>query len=66
MVAASAFLVLATGLAIGKDDRNEREFSYAVGLWGDLPYSDVQATNYFQLTGPACDVHPRRQRLDRL
>ena len=23
---------------------NTREFTYAVGLWGDLPYNDVQAT----------------------
>ena len=26
----------------GKDDDDERE-GYAIGLWGDLPYSDVQA-----------------------
>jgi hypothetical protein len=27
------------------DDRGERrDASYAIGLWGDLPYSDLQAT----------------------
>jgi len=25
------------------DDRRERNEPYAIGLWGDLPYSDVQA-----------------------
>ena len=26
------------------EDRHERNEPYAIGLWGDLPYSDVQAT----------------------
>ena len=29
--------------AIADDDRGERGETYAIGLWGDLPYSDVQA-----------------------
>ena len=39
-----------TGAAFAHDDRdddrrdrNERNEPYAIGLWGDLPYSDVQA-----------------------
>jgi hypothetical protein len=35
---------LVAGVAIGKDDRNDNHFAYAIGLWGDLPYSDQQAT----------------------
>ena len=35
---------LAAGIAVaGKDQGNNKNFKYAVGLWGDLPYSDVQA-----------------------
>lgn len=26
------------------DDRDEANSAYAIGLWGDLPYSDIQAT----------------------
>jgi hypothetical protein len=29
--------------AIADDDRGDRGEPYAIGLWGDLPYSDVQA-----------------------
>jgi len=28
----------------GDNDRDEANSSYAIGLWGDLPYSDIQAT----------------------
>ena len=32
-------------LALGSDgDRDNERFAYAIGLWGDLPYSDLQAT----------------------
>ena len=33
------------GIAIAKerDNGNSKEFEYSVGLWGDMPYSDVQA-----------------------
>ena len=35
---------LAAGIAVaGKEKGNDKTFQYAVGLWGDLPYSDVQA-----------------------
>jgi hypothetical protein len=36
--------VVAAGIAVaGKDAGNDNNFRYAVGLWGDLPYSSVQA-----------------------
>jgi len=39
--------VLAAGLAVqafaGEGKRNDKGFEYAIGLWGDLPYNDVQA-----------------------
>ena len=37
---------IAIGLATANERENEREnsnSSYAIGLWGDLPYNDVQA-----------------------
>jgi hypothetical protein len=38
----SAALVAA--VAIGDDGKqNNKTFEYAIGLWGDLPYSDTQA-----------------------
>ena len=34
----------AVGMAVaGKGNGNNKTFEYAVGLWGDTPYSDVQA-----------------------
>jgi hypothetical protein len=34
------------GLAVAGNGRtNDKTFEYSVGLWGDLPYSDVQATS---------------------
>ncbi len=35
--------VTASALAQDFDERRERHEPYAIGLWGDLPYSDVQA-----------------------
>jgi len=36
--------VVAAGLAAaGKERGDDRTFEYAIGLWGDVPYSDVQA-----------------------
>src|SRR5262249_20937172 len=36
---------VAAGIAVaGQDQGNSEDFSYAVGLWGDLPSSDTQAT----------------------
>lgn len=37
-----ASLMAASALA-DEDDHHDRDESYAIGLWGDLPYSDVQA-----------------------
>jgi hypothetical protein len=35
---------IAAGLALGGNGKtNKKTFEYAIGLWGDLPYSDVQA-----------------------
>lgn len=35
---------VAAGIAVaGKGNGNNKTFEYAVGLWGDMPYSDVQA-----------------------
>jgi hypothetical protein len=35
---------LASGEANGaRDDRGDNDHTYAIGLWGDLPYSDTQA-----------------------
>jgi hypothetical protein len=35
---------LSAGVAFGNNgDQNNKTFEYAIGLWGDLPYSDVQA-----------------------
>jgi hypothetical protein len=39
-----ASAALAAGVAIGDDGKkNDKSFEYAIGLWGDFPYSDVQA-----------------------
>src|SRR5256712_10356833 len=42
----AAFFVgaLAVGHVLGSEGENTRTFGYAVGLWGDFPYSDLQAT----------------------
>ena len=41
MIAAAAVAGLAVG---GSGETNRTSFKYAIGLWGDLPYSDAQAT----------------------
>jgi hypothetical protein len=42
--AAIACLALAAGAAIGDEGKkNNKTFEYAIGFWGDLPYSDTQA-----------------------
>ncbi len=43
MVAAAPALA-AEGAAQGRGHEDEPHGSYAIGLWGDLPYSDLQAT----------------------
>jgi hypothetical protein len=35
--------VLAVGAVAGEGKGNKKDFEYAIGLWGDLPYNDVQA-----------------------
>ena len=45
LLAAVVVAALTTGYAVsGNGETNKKTFEYAVGLWGDLPYSDVQAT----------------------
>src|SRR2546423_9766343 len=44
LIAAALAAVIATGLALGGNgETNKKTFEYAIGLWGDFPYSDVQA-----------------------
>jgi hypothetical protein len=44
-VAALLAAAVTAGLAAGGNgETNKKTFEYAIGLWGDLPYSDVQAT----------------------
>jgi hypothetical protein len=34
----------AAGIAVaGQGNGNDKTFEYAIGLWGDMPYSDTQA-----------------------
>jgi hypothetical protein len=45
LVGALLTAALVAGLALADHgDGNDKSFKYAIGLWGDLPYSDVQAT----------------------
>jgi hypothetical protein len=48
LVALLAVAALAAGAAVqagaGDGKHNEKGFEYAIGLWGDLPYNDLQAT----------------------
>jgi len=42
-VAVLGIAAFATGLAVGGNgESNKKTFEYAIGLWGDLPYSDAQ------------------------
>jgi hypothetical protein len=44
LLAALAIGAIAAGIAVaGKANGNNKTFEYTVGLWGDLPYNDVQA-----------------------
>jgi hypothetical protein len=44
LAAALAAAAALAGIAVaGKGDGNNKTFEYAIGLWGDLPYSDAQA-----------------------
>jgi len=45
IAAAVAIAALGAGLAVGGNGKSNRDnFQYAIGLWGDLPYSAVQET----------------------
>jgi hypothetical protein len=45
LLASIVVAALTAGVALGRDgERNRKEFDYTIGLWGDLPYSDLQAT----------------------
>jgi hypothetical protein len=45
VLAALGAAAFAAGLAAAAEHtRNDKTFEFAVGLWGDMPYSDVQAT----------------------
>jgi hypothetical protein len=44
LLAALAIGAVAAGIAVaGKGNGNNKTFEYSVGLWGNLPYNDVQA-----------------------
>jgi hypothetical protein len=44
LLAAVVAGAVAAGIAVaGKGNGNDKTFEYAIGLWGDMPYSDVQA-----------------------
>ena len=44
LLAAVVAGAVAAGIAVaGKGNGNDKTFEYAIGLWGDTPYSDVQA-----------------------
>lgn len=44
LVAALTVAAVAAGIAVAEKDKgNDKNFEYAIGLWGDFPYSDVQA-----------------------
>jgi hypothetical protein len=43
-LAALSAVIVTAGVALGSHPRNDRNFKYTIGLWGDLPYSDLQAT----------------------
>jgi hypothetical protein len=45
MLGGFVIAAVSVGVALGKEsERNRKHFDYTIGLWGDLPYSDLQAT----------------------
>lgn len=45
LVAGGVAAMLSASMVFGADTvSNQKTFQYSIGLWGDLPYSDVQAT----------------------
>jgi hypothetical protein len=52
-LAAAMAAAITAGLAIGSNgETNKKTFEYAIGLWGDLPYSDVQRRREFRTSSP--------------
>jgi hypothetical protein len=43
LVAVSLTAVMTAGVVVANANRNNKTFTYAIAMWGDLPYSDVQA-----------------------
>ena len=43
LLAVAVAAAFAAGAFAGEGKKNDKNFEYAIGLWGDLPYSDVQA-----------------------
>ena len=43
LVVAAVSAGIAMAAIAGRADTNKKSFEYAIGLWGDLPYSDLQA-----------------------
>jgi hypothetical protein len=57
---ASTAAVVAAAIAVADNGRTDNKtFVYSVGLWGDMPYSDLQATTGVQLAHRAGDVQPK-------
>ena len=44
IVAALVTIAVSTGVVLSHNPKNDKNFKYTIGLWGDLPYSDLQAT----------------------
>jgi hypothetical protein len=45
LLASIVVAALTAGVALGREnERNRKNFEYTIGLWGDVPYSDLQAT----------------------
>ena len=44
LLASLVVAALTSGVALGREnERNRKSFEYTIGLWGDVPYSDLQA-----------------------
>ncbi|HEU5211162.1 MAG TPA: hypothetical protein VFU10_00165 [Gaiellaceae bacterium] len=43
LLAVGVAAAFAAGAVAGEGKKNDKHFQYAIGLWGDLPYSDTQA-----------------------
>src|SRR3954453_14292454 len=43
LLASLVVSALTAGIALGHANGNRKDFEYTIALWGDLPYSDLQA-----------------------